>query len=118
VSADPTEVFLNHVLDSIRLIESYSTGLTKDEFERTAEKQDAIVRRLEVIGEAVKNLPPELRARYPQVPWRQIAGTRDKLIHQYFSIDLDLTWQIVQSDLPVLGREITRILADIRRSKP
>jgi uncharacterized protein with HEPN domain len=74
------------------------------------EKQDAVARRLEVIGEATKRLPQELRDRYPNVPWRDIAGARDVLVHEYFRIDLELAWEMVQDDVPKLAEQVRMIL--------
>ena len=106
---DP-EVFIGHILESIHLIEKYTDQVTKKDFLESNNIQDAVIRRLEIIGEAVKNLPPEFRAEYPDVQWRQIAGMRDVLIHGYFGVDLDLTWNVVKSDLPELERKVARIL--------
>ncbi len=71
-----------------------------------------MVRRLEIIGEAVKGIPEDLRAKYPDVPWRDIAGARDIMIHEYFRVDLELAWEMVQDDLPTLAAEVRKILRD------
>jgi uncharacterized protein with HEPN domain len=92
VKKDP-EVFVAHILDSIKLIELYSKNTAETKFRKKTEVQDAIIRRLEIIGEAVKNLTPAFKAKYPDIPWKQIAGMRDILIHEYFDVDLSLTWK-------------------------
>ncbi len=105
---DP-EVFLEHILESIELIENYTANKTISDFIKSVQFQDSIIRRIEIIGEAVKNLPDDVKNSYPEVPWKNIAGMRDVLIHEYFGIDLELTWQVVQKDIPDLKREIIRI---------
>ena len=81
-----------------------------EEFAENTEKQDAVARRIEILGEAVKGLPQDLRDRNPEVPWRDIAGARDVLVHEYFRIDLDLAWDMVKGDIPQLADQIRRIL--------
>ena len=105
---DP-EVFLSHILESIDLIEGYSEGITLVEFIESPQLQDAIIRRIEIIGEAVKNLPEDFKKDHPEIAWQKIAGMRDVLIHQYFGVDLALTWDVIQSDIPDLKRNISRI---------
>jgi len=81
-------VFVEHVMESIEKIEEYMGGVSKEEFLGDSRTQDAVMRRLEIMGEAVKNIPSEFRDEYPKIPWKQIAGMRDVLIHEYFGVNL------------------------------
>ncbi len=103
-------IFLQHVLDSIGDIEQFSKGLSKKGFLTNNLIQSAIVRKVEVIGEAIKHVPFSFRKKYPEVEWKKIAGTRDKLIHQYFGIDFDLLWDIVKKELPKLKKQVKEII--------
>ncbi len=103
-------VYLLHVQDAIHRIQSYVTG-GRQGFHSDTKTQDAVVRNLEVIGEAVKQLSQATRDAHPSVPWKQIAGMRDKMIHEYFGVNLDLVWDAVVRDLPKLLAEIDVILA-------
>ncbi len=103
-----SSLLLREILEAIRLIGEYVQGLDFDGFASSTEKQDAVVRRLVVIGEAVKGLPEDLRSQHADVRWREIAGTRDILIHEYFRVDLSLAWQMVTRDLPELDQEESR----------
>jgi uncharacterized protein with HEPN domain len=102
--------FLQHIIDSINILENYIKNLTKEKFLKSISKQDLVVRRLEIIGEAVKNLPSTFRENYPQIEWKEIAGTRDVLIHSYFAVDYDLVWNIVKKDIPKLKKVVNDIL--------
>lgn len=105
-------ILLEDILESIVRIEEYLAGVTQSQFAGDTEKQDAVIRRLEIIGQAVKGLPLDLRQRHPEVPWRQIAGARDILAHEYFRVDLELAWDMVQHNVPELRESIEAILAE------
>lgn len=109
---DP-KVFIGHITESIELIEEYTKNLTTDKFKKNIAMQDAIIRRLEIIGEAVKNIPSTFKVKYPEIPWKQMAGMRDILIHEYFDVDLFLTWTVVQRELPVIKIKLQKILFEI-----
>lgn len=104
------KIFLEHILESIEFIEEYTAGISQAEFSESREKIDAVIRRIEIIGEASKNLPANFRATAVHIPWKQIAGMRDNLIHEYFGVDYDEVWQTVKEDLPALKKEIEIIL--------
>ena len=105
-------VFIKHIRDNINYIESFMKNVTESSFVENKEKQSAVIRQIEIIGEAVKNLPKEFTKKYPSVPWKDIAGTRDKLIHHYFDVDLELTFDVIKNDLPKLKKEIKKILEE------
>ncbi|MFW9878733.1 MAG: DUF86 domain-containing protein [Candidatus Thorarchaeota archaeon] len=109
-------IFLDHILESIKLIEEYIEGKNKTDFLESNKLQDSIIRRLEVIGEAIKNIPNEFKEKYKQIPWREITGMRDILIHQYFGVDLNLTWQVVDRDLLKLKKQIIEIKKEIQNT--
>jgi len=104
-------VYLNHILDSICRIEEYSSHLDYDDFMNKSLIQDGIIRQIEVIGEASKRISTQLRDDHPDIPWKDIAGMRDKLIHNYFGVDLDAVWKTVQEDIPELKRRLISILS-------
>ena len=99
-------ILISHILESIKGIEIYLQGVTKERFFTLEEKQDAVVRRLEIIGEAVKGLSDELKQSHPDIPWRNIAGMRDNLTHEYFAVDLEEVWKTVTEDLVELKKNL------------
>ena len=109
------DILLGEILEAIDLLRQYTDGLDYDEFAGNIEKQDSVIRRLEIIGEAVRGIPDHLRAKHPNVPWRDIAGARDILIHEYFRVDLEMAWDMVHEDLPLLETEVRRMLGEVTR---
>ncbi len=110
-------VFLSHILESIELIEIYSSGKTEIDLLNSTGLQDQIIRRIEIIGEAVKNLPEELKKDHPEIPWRDLAGMRDIVAHQYFGVDLETVWLVAKDELPELKVRIQKIKceSEVRR---
>jgi uncharacterized protein with HEPN domain len=109
--------FLIHIIDSINLIEDYLADKTNEDFLESLPLQDMTMRRLEIIGEAIKNIPQGFKDDYGDIPWKKISGLRDKLIHEYFGVDLDLTWNILARDLPELKIKIEKILSEINEKQ-
>lgn len=107
------EPYIRHILDAIVLIEKYVEGLDKEQFLDVKNKltQDAVVRELEVIGEAVKRLSDQIRKDKPTIPWRDIGDMRNKLIHEYFSVDMKVVWAVIERDLPML-KEAMKLLTE------
>ena|SRR3989344_3212671 len=103
-------IFLEHILDSIEAIETYAAGQTLEMFLRAGKEQDAVVRRFEIIGEAVKNIPDDFKNKYPEVPWSKAAGMRNMLIHEYFTVDIPAVWDTIQDNLPTLKTQLKNIL--------
>lgn len=103
-------VFLQHILDAIQCIRQRLRDVSQEQFWQNDLVQDAVIRQLEIIGEASRNLSDDLRGAHSQVPWGQIIGLRNKLIHAYFSVDLSIVWEIVNDDLPALEEQVEYIL--------
>lgn len=104
--------YLRHIMDSIAKIESYYATVQKEEFMTVSHWQDAIIRNLEIIGEATKQLSKPLKEQYPDIPWRNIAGLRDVLIHNYMGVDLESVWNVIENDLPSLKEQLGRIITN------
>ena len=109
-------VFLEHILNSIQRISLFTKGISKNTFLKKEMVQSAVIRELEIIGEAVKNIPPDVTAKYPEIPWKKIAGMRDKLIHNYFGVDFELTYDIIEKDVPALKEQIVKIIKELKKA--
>lgn len=105
-----TNVFLKHILDSIGYVKEYTKGKSEEEFLGSVETQDAVIRRLSVIGEASKNIHLDLRGKHSQIDWRAIVGLKNVLVHEYFGVDMKVIWQIAKHDIPYLESEILKML--------
>jgi uncharacterized protein with HEPN domain len=114
VRKDP-KIFIEHILGCIDLIEEYTKGIKKDGFLNSGQIQDAVIRRIEIIGEASKNIPEEIKRKYPDIAWREMTGMRDILIHEYFGVDLELTWKVVTRDVPELKIKILKLKRDLEK---
>jgi uncharacterized protein with HEPN domain len=108
------QVYIEDIIDAINSIEEYIEELTFERFVKDKKTVDAVVRNLEIIGEATKNIPESARKQYPSVPWRDMAGMRDRLIHGYFGVNLDVVWKTVKERLPIVKPLVKEALAEIR----
>jgi uncharacterized protein with HEPN domain len=107
-------VYLEDIFESIDKIDEYLKGVSAAQFENNFEKQDAVIRRLEIIGEAVKHIPNEVRVNYPEIPWKNIAGLRDIVIHSYFGVSSELIWRAAKEDLPALKVTIQKMIIELK----
>ena len=110
---DP-KIFLKHILESIGEIEKNIHEMSGVKFFSSTTIQDAVVRRLEIIGEAVKNLPAETKSKHPEIPWKQISGMRDVLIHEYAGVSLKRVWKVITDDLSPLKETALKILKNLK----
>ena len=103
-------VYLHHILDALGLIEEYTKGMSENEFLSNSMAHDAVVRQLEITGEAAKNIGDEFREKHPKLPWGKMIAIRNKIIHEYFNINYAIVWDTVNDDLPLRKKSIKKIL--------
>ena len=103
-------VYLEDILESAEMIGSYLSDLSEGSFYNSTEKQDAVLRRIQIIGEAAKHIPAEYRKKWSQVPWKDIAGMRDIIVHEYFGITLGMIWKTAIEDIPELEHQVRQII--------
>lgn len=104
------ELYLKDIVAAMESIEAFIAGIDFETFQTDDKTASAVMRKLEIIGEAVKQVPDEIRQKYPQVPWKEMAGMRDKLIHFYFGVDYFLVWKAITERVPEIKEELQRIL--------
>ncbi|MCS6918197.1 MAG: DUF86 domain-containing protein [Fimbriimonadales bacterium] len=116
MSKRSVELFLNDILEAIERVRSYTHGHSLESFDQSRMTVDAVVRNLEIIGEAAKHIPSSQRQKYPQVPWKRVVGFRNIAIHDYFAVDVELVWTIATEQLDELETAIKNMLEDLRAS--
>jgi len=107
-------LYIDHIIESINKIESYTKNLTKREFSKNDLVQDAVIRNFEIIGEASKKVSKDLKQTFHKISWKDISGMRDKLIHDYMGVDVEVIWTTIKKDLPVLKNQILEIKTNLR----
>ena len=107
------KLYVRDILEAIKAIEKFVEGMDFENFKEDDKTSSAVIRKFEIIGEATKNIPQSIKEKYPHIPWKEMAGFRDKLIHFYFGIKYDIVWDTIKLRLPELRNNIERVLKDL-----
>ena len=107
MSKRPTHLLLNDIRESIDRIEEYTRGMSLEDFSKDQKSMDAVARNLEIMGEAASRLPDEFKESHSDIEWYKIVGLRHRIVHEYFGVDFEIIWQILQKDLPELRRSLS-----------
>ncbi len=117
MSGRKISLYIKDILNAIISIENFTSQMDRAEFEKDDKTCSATLRKFEIIGEATKKIPKEIRAKYKQIPWKEMAKMRDKLIHFYFGIDYEIIWNTIKTDLPQLKKDIKKVLQDVIKAE-
>lgn len=112
-----TEIYIKDLVEYMERAEKHIKNFQLEQFLKDDKACDAVIRCIEVIGEATKNIPEEIRIRYPSIQWRDLAGMRDKIIHSYFTVDFETVWLVVKDDIPRLKPKLKKVLEDLENLK-
>jgi len=108
-------LYLEDMLDSMKRIQTYIEGLDYEEFHKNSLVSDAVIRNFEVLGEASKNVPEEIKAKYPDIPWKEMYGLRNLVTHAYFGVDYEILWEIAKNHLPANRTELKKIIEHVKK---
>lgn len=111
------KLFVIDILDAIDKIDEFIGNMDYGEFIQDDKTSTAVVKKIEIIGEAIKNIPKEVKAEYKTIPWKDIVGMRNKITHNYFKIDYEIVWNVVKEKLPALKMQVERVLKEMEEKK-
>ncbi|MCP4652017.1 MAG: DUF86 domain-containing protein [Candidatus Omnitrophica bacterium] len=111
------KLFIEDILGAMNRIEEYIKGLSYEDFSENEMVEDAVIRKIEIIGEAARNVPEDIKEKYQNIPWKKMVGLRNITIHEYFGVDLDIVWEIITKNIPETKVDIQNVLEDMNRTQ-